>query len=39
MNGSGDVATETVVVPVTVQERNNVEIKLPIEHYDRIAIK
>ena len=39
VNGNGDVTTETVVVPVTVQERNNVEIKLPIEYYDRIAIK
>ena len=39
VNGNGDVTTEIVVVPVTVQERNNVEIKLPIEHYDRIAIK
>lgn len=39
VNGNGDVTTETVVVPVTTQERNSVEIRLPIEHYDRIAIK
>ena len=39
VNGNGDVTTETVVVPVTTQERNSVEVRLPIEHYDRIAIK
>ena len=39
VNGNGDVTTETVVVPVTEQERNSIEIRLPIEHYDRIAIK
>ena len=39
VNGNGDVTTETVVVPVTEQERNSVEVRLPIEHYDRITIK
>ena len=39
VNGNGDVTTETVVVPVITQERNSVEVRLPIEHYDRIAIK
>ena len=39
VNGNGDVTTETVVVPVTTQERNSVEVRLPIEHYDRITIK
>ena len=39
VNGNGDVTTETVVVPVTTQERNSVEVRLPIEHYDRIAVK
>lgn len=39
VNGNGDVTTEIVVVPVTIQERNSVEVRLPIEHYDRIAIK
>ena len=39
VNGNGDVTTETVVVLVTTQERNSVEVRLPIEHYDRIAIK
>ena len=39
VNGNGDVITETVVVPVTEQERNSVEFRLPIEHYDRITIK
>ena len=39
VNGNGDITTETVVVPVTEQERNSVEVRLPIEHYDRITIK
>ena len=39
VNGNEDVTTETVVVPVIEQERNSVEVRLPIEHYDRITIK
>ena len=38
VNGNEDVTTETVVVPVTEQERNSVEVRLPIEHYDRISL-
>mgnify|MGYP006974326161 CR=1 FL=1 len=39
IDGDGEVATETIKVPVTLQVRDNVAVKLPVEKYDRVVIK
>ena len=38
IDGNGEVATETIKVPIT-QERDNVSAVLPISEYDRVVIK
>lgn len=39
IDGNGEVATETIKVPVTLQVRDNVAVKLPVEKYDRVVVK
>lgn len=39
IDGNGEVATETIKVPVTLQVRDNVAVKLPVDEYDRVVIK
>lgn len=39
MDGNGEVTTETIKVPNTLQLDNEVTIQLPISEYDRVVVK